>query len=412
MDCDSGVKKMLALEEVIPLILETFSTRANIKATPITQATGRVLAEDLVSALSLPPHDNSAMDGYAFNAASLTGDGETTLTLTGRIAAGDWPEYSVEHGETVRIFTGAPLPPGADTVAMQEVCRAEDAQVVVPSTIKAGTNCRKAGEDVTKGQTVLAAGQRLRPQDIAMAASVGREVLNVYQPLKVAVFSTGNELRDPTEDLPHGAINDSNRYGIIAYLGDLGCEVVDLGIRPDDEDTIRTTLLEASSNCDLIVTSGGMSVGEEDHIKTAVKSVGELDFWRIAIKPGKPVGVGSVKGTPFLGLPGNPVSALVTFALIGRPLILALSGATPEDLPRFKVPCAFSHVTKGQRRTFIRGRMEMDAGGQAVLVKFRSEGSGILSSLVESTGLIDLGAEERMIEEGELLDYIPYQMLG
>jgi molybdopterin molybdotransferase len=365
----------------------------------------RILAEDVVSPLNVPPHDNSAMDGWAFRAADLPADG--MLPVVGRVAAGHPFAGDLPQGGAVRIFTGAPLPAGADTVAMQEDCRPEGTRVALPTTLAVGANCRRAGEDVAAGTTVLRAGKRLRPQDLGIGAAIGRTTLEVFRPLKVAVFSTGDEIRAPGEALPPGCIYDTNRTTAMGLLRGLGAEVTDLGILPDDFHTIRAALAEAAAGHHLILTSGGVSVGEEDHVKAAVLECGALDFWRLAIKPGRPVALGRVGVTPFVGLPGNPVAVMVTFMLIARPMALRLMGATDTAIARFPVTADFSFKHKPGRREYLRARL-VQRDGQLWAEKYPSESSGVLSSMVWSEGLVDVPDSVGDIAPGDGIDFLPY----
>src|SRR5262249_21081077 len=298
------------------------------EAVPLARARDRILASPVVAAQDVPPHDNAAVDGYAVYFGDLVPGAETALPVEGRATAGHPLGHRPRRGTAVRIFTGAPMPGGPDTVFMQEDCVETDGTVRLPSGLKRGANRRRAGEDVTAGATVLAAGLWLRPQEIGLAAALGCAELSVYRRLRVALLSTGDEVREPGTPLPSGAIYDANRYTLRALLEGLGAAVSDLGILPDERAAIQSALARAAETHDLIVSSGGMSTGEEDHVKAAVEAQGRLHFWRLAIKPGRPVAMGQVGRVPFMGLPGNPVAVMVTFLMLARPLILRLSGAT------------------------------------------------------------------------------------
>jgi len=371
----------------------------------LSDALGRILAENVVSRVNVPPHDNSAVDGWAFRFADLP-EGRA-LPVVGRVAAGHPLEGPLPPGGTVRIFTGAPLPEGADTVAMQEDCAEEHGTVVLPGKLKSGDNARAAGEDVAKGDVVLPAGRRLRPQELGLAAAIGRTALTVYRPLRVAVFSTGDEVRDPGQELAAGCIYDSNRFTASGLLRGLGADVTDLGILPDHLPTITAALAEAAAGHDLILTSGGVSIGDEDHVKAAVLAQGSLHFWRLAIKPGRPVALGEVAGTPFVGLPGNPVAVIITFLLIARPLALRLMGATGTTVPRYPVVAGFAFRHKPGRREFLRARLA-PVDGRLVAEKFPSDGSGVLSSMVWSEGLVEIGEDRGDIAPGDSVDFLSY----
>jgi molybdopterin molybdotransferase len=375
---------------------------------PLTACAGRVLAEPIVAPRDVPPYDNAAVDGYAVYFADLADAGPTRLKLAGRAAAGHPLHGLRAHGEAVRIFTGAPMPDGPDTVLMQEDCREKDGGVEVPAGIKRGANRRKRGEDVKLGSTALAAGRRLRPQEIGLAASLGLTALPVHRRLKVALFSTGDEVREPGAELPPGTIYDANRYTIAALLAGLGCAVSDLGILPDRAERVREAIAGAAKTHDLVVTSGGVSMGEEDHVRAAIETLGNLHFWRLSIRPGRPVALGQVGGVPFLGLPGNPVAVMVTFLLLARPLILRLSGAS-EIAPRFyRVEAGFAYDKKASRAEYLRARLKPGTDGGWVAEKFPRDGAGILTSLVESDGLVAIGEGVTRVAPGMVVDFLPF----
>lgn len=402
---------LMPVAQALALLEERVRPAMAAETVPLAAALGRVLAEEVVSPLNVPPHDNSAVDGWAFRFADLPeGAAEATLAVAGRVAAGHPFQGQVPTGQAVRIFTGAPMPAGLDTVAMQEDCRpeADGSCVTIPlGKLKGGSNRRKAGEDVAEGKAVLSAGTRLRPQELGLAAAVGRTALSVYRPLRAAVFSTGDEIRDPGQALPPGCIYDTNRYTASGLLRSLGAEVTDLGILPDKLDVIRQRLAEAAEGHDLILTSGGVSVGEEDHVKAAVEALGSLHFWRLAIKPGRPVALGEVNGTPFVGLPGNPVAVMVTFMLVARPLVLRLMGLAETAVPRYPVAAGFAFKHKPGRREWLRARVRAE-DGRLLAEKYHSEGSGMLSSMVWSDGLIEVPEDMGDVSPGDLLGFIPY----
>ncbi|MFP5516957.1 MAG: gephyrin-like molybdotransferase Glp [Alphaproteobacteria bacterium] len=412
-DCFAFGGPMMAVEPALALLAGRVGPVTATEAVPLTDALGRVLAGDVVAPFSVPPHDNAAVDGYAVFFDDLAADGPTVLPVTARVAAGQWLGRPAVRGEAVRIFTGAPMPAGMDTVFMQEDCRSSDGEggvtVALPAGNRRGVNRRLAGEDVREGSVVLAAGRRLRPEDIALAASLGHAALQVRCRLRVAVFSTGDELRQPGRPLEPGAVYDANRYALIALLTRLGCAVTDLGILPDRFETIRDALAEAAAGHDALITSGGMSTGEEDHVKPAVEANGRLDFWRLAIKPGRPVALGRVRDAVFVGLPGNPVAVVVTFLRIARPILLRLMGAVDETPRPIPVRAAFAHKKKPGRREFLRGSLTRDDSGTLIVTKYPRDGAGVLSSLVDSEGLIELPEDLAQVEPGMIVDFVPFK---
>ncbi len=407
-DCFAHADELTPLETALDELETTLEPVVGIETVPLGEALSRVLAEDVKSDRNVPPHDNSAVDGYAVFYDDVSGDKEIRLPLGGRIAAGHPLGHDAQRGEAYRIFTGAPMPAGPDTVFMQEDVQVDGDFVVLPAGIKLGANRRFMGEDVKEGSVILARGKRLRPQEIGLAASVGRSELAVYKRLRVAVFSTGDEIRDPSGDAPAGCIYDANRFTVMGLLDRLGCEVTDLGILQDDEAIIADALSEAANDHDLLFTSGGVSVGDEDHIKPAVEKLGSLHFWRLAIKPGRPIAFGQVAGTAFVGLPGNPVAAMVTFMRIARTMVLRLSGAKDLRPPLYKVPAAFSFKAKGERREWLRAHLKKDKGGVNHAHLYPAGGSGVLTSMVASDGLVEVAEDLNQIEEGDLIDFLPF----
>ncbi len=407
-DCFAHGGRLMSLEEALALIEERISVVAGVETVPLAQALGRILGEDVIASFAVPPHANSAVDGYAVRFDDLSADGETVLRVVGRAAAGHPERRALQPGEAIRIFTGAVMPDGTDTVMMQEDCRVEGDRVAIPPGIKRGANRRRAGEDVEVGALALAAGTRLRPQEIGLAASLGRSALPVRARLKAALFSTGDEILEPGQPLAPGRIYDSNRYTLSALLTGQGVAVTDFGILPDSEPVIREALGRAAGGHDLIVTSGGVSVGEEDHIKPAVGALGSLYFWRLAIKPGRPIALGQVGRVPFIGLPGNPVAAVVTFLRVVRPLILKLAGARDRRPPFFRVRAGFDHRKKSGRREWVRVSLVPDGAGGFEARKFPREGAGILSSLVAADGLVELPEDLTRLEAGTMVDVLPF----
>lgn len=397
------------LDDALAQLATHYDCAVGTESAPLKAALGRILAEDVTAPFDAPPTAVSAMDGYAFRHPG--GDGPATLRVIGRIPAGSMFDGAVGAGEAARIFTGAPIPAGADVVAMQEDCSRDGDVVKTLRTPKPGANIRLAGEDMKAGAVALRAGTWLRAQEIGLAAVVGRQELTVRKRLRAALFSTGDELREPGTEKPPGAIYDANRYGTHALLTAAGCEVVDLGILPDRRDAVQTALGDAAAKADLVVATGGMSMGEEDHVKEAVAALGRLDLWRLALKPGKPLALGRIGDAAFLGLPGNPVSALITFMLIGRPLALRLSGAARWTPTRTLAVADFSFQKKPGRREFLRVAVAPGADGRPLAKKFANDSSGVLTSMVEADGLLDVPAETTMVKPGDLLGFYPFSGL-
>jgi molybdopterin molybdotransferase len=397
---------MLSVEEALARLLAQAHRIGEAETVPTLTAHGRALAQPLVSALDVPPMDNSQMDGYALRCADVP-SAPTTLRVMQRIAAGH-VGAPLAPGTAARIFTGAPVPPGADAIVMQEAATAAGDEVTINDTPRPGAWIRRAGFDVARGATVLFAGHRLRPQDCGLAASIGVAELAVVRRPRVAVFFTGDELVMPGEPLPPGRIYNSNRFVLRGLLERLGCEAIDLGIVPDDFERTRQMFVKAAERADLIVTSGGVSVGEEDHVKPAVQAEGSLDLWQIAMKPGKPLAFGEVRGVPVIGLPGNPVSSFVTFLLFARPFILRLQGVAevaPRALP---LRADFDWPRADKRREFLRARVN-DEGG---IELFANQNSAVLTSTAWADGLVDNPAG-RTIARGATVHYLPFaDLLG
>lgn len=401
---------LLSLDDALPQLLGQAHALTAMQSVSTFDADGRVLAQNVVSALQVPPQDNSAMDGYAVRASDCVTAG-AVLRVTQRIPAGSHGTL-LSAGESARIFTGAPIPQGADAVVMQEDCEALDAeQVKVLKAVPIGQWVRRSGEDVTRGATVLTQGTRLTPAELGLAASIGLAQLPVSARPRVALFSTGDELVMPGDvapaAMPAGAIYNSNRFFLRAMLKRLGCEVTDLGIVPDQREATIAALRDAAHHHDLILTSGGVSVGEEDHIKPAVESLGELNLWQLAIKPGKPFAYGQVNRDGgmchFMGLPGNPVSSFVTFLLLVRPFVLALQGATKTDMPRTEMTAHFDWPRADKRREFLRVQRNAQGG----LDLFPNQSSGVLTSAVWGDGVVDNPAGQ-IIVKGDTVRFISF----
>ncbi len=411
-DCFAFGGPMMSVDEAVGIIAARVSAVQDVETVSLAEADGRILARPILAPLPLPPFTNSAVDGYAVRGGDLLDRGEQAFDVAGRVQAGASAPAPLEPGQAMRIFTGAPMPDGADTVFMQEDVRIDgEGRVVLPAGLKPGANVRPAGEDVAAGFPALAAGHRLRPQDGALAAAFGLTDIDVIRRIRVAVFSTGNELVSPGTARAPAQLFDSNRFMLAAMLVRLGCEVSDLGILRDDRAALAQGLKKVAGSHDLILTTGGVSTGEEDHVKAAVESVGTLVLWRMAIKPGRPVAMGIIGGTPLIGLPGNPVASFVTFVHVVRPTVLALAGATQQKLVPIPVRAGFSYRKKIARREYVRVNLRKAADGMLEATKFPREGAGLLSSLVDTDGLVELGEEITQVEPGQTVGFLSYASL-
>ena len=399
---------ILSVEEALAQLLSGAQPLTETEEISTLRASGRVLARSQRSEINVPPLDNTSMDGYAVRAAECA-SGETRLGVSQRIPAGSIPK-PLAVGTAARIFTGAPIPPGADAVVMQELCAAEGDAVVVRHKPNPGDWVRRVGEDIRAGSQILEAGIKLRPQDTGLAASVGIAELPVLRRLKVAVFSTGDELVMPGEPLPPGAIYNSNRFTVTALLEQLGCEISDFGIIPDSLASTRDALRRAALENDLMITSGGVSVGEEDHVKPAVEAEGRLQLWKIAIKPGKPLAFGRIGpegrrpgSAAFIGLPGNPVSAFVTLAILVRPFILCAQGVTQIRPIAFPLRADFDWAKPDSRREYLRARLNASGG----LELYPNQSSAVLTSTVWGDGLVD-NPPKHAIKRGDMVTFLPF----
>jgi molybdopterin molybdotransferase len=373
----------------------------------VRSALGRVLAADIVSPLAVPGQDNSAMDGYAVRFADLKADGETMLKRVGESFAGKPWGGAIGAGECVRIFTGGVMPKGADTVVMQERAREDEhgVHIAAGAVTKLGTNRRFAGEDLKQGQVVFRAGQRVRPAELGMIASLGIGEVGVYRKLRVAFFSTGDELKSIGTPLGPGEIYDSNRYTLHGMLNRLGCETIDMGVVEDAPDKLERAFAAAAEAADVVITSGGVSVGEADYVKQLLDKLGEVLFWKIAMKPGRPLAYGKVRNAHFFGLPGNPVSVMVTFYEFVRDALLTLQGQREiQPLPTFKVPLAAPIKKMPGRTEFQRGILAADGRGGWTVRTTGDQGSGILSSMSQANCFIVLGSDTGNVAAGEWVD--------
>ena len=405
--------KLMPVDDAVAILSARVKPVEEVEAVDLRHADGRILARDIVAPSPLPPFTNSAVDGYAVRSRDLARSAPLVFQVEGRVQAGAHAVEAIAPGRAVRIFTGAPMPEGADTVFMQEDVRLEaGGAVVLPSGLRAGANVRAIGEDIPAGATALKAGRRLRPQDVALAAALGLTQIEARRRIRVAVFSTGDEIISPGDSRGASQLFDSNRFMLFAMATRFACEVSDLGILPDDRASLTAALRQAAGAHDLIVTTGGVSTGEEDHVKAAVEAAGSLVQWRMAIKPGRPVAMGVIEGTAFIGLPGNPVASFVTCAHVVRPTILALAGAMQEKLIPMPVSAAFGYKKKMGRREYVRVNLRKNAAGGLEAVKFPREGAGLLSSLVETDGLVELGEEITLVEPGQTVGFLSYASLS
>lgn len=379
---------------------------------PVMQAIGRVLAHEVRSTFAIPNFDNSAVDGYAVRFADLAASGETRLPVSLRIPAGMIGVPPLPPGTAGRIFTGAMMPAGADTVFMQEDVCTEGQTVLLPHGLKLGSNRRFAGEDFAKGAAIVPAGTRLKPQHLAGLAAAGRSVVTVRRRLRVAIFSTGNEIREPAPEAPEpGCQYDANRAMLAGLLAARGMEIIDLGILPDDPGIMARALKDAAKANDAILTSGGVSTGEEDHVKAAIEAAGRLDFWRLAIKPGRPIAMGTLEGTPFLGMPGNPAAVFVTFLRFVGPVLDMLAGAKPLRPAPIPVPSGFDYRKKADRREYLRVSLAAGAGARMMAQRFPKDGAALISSLIAADALAELGEDITEIKAGETISVLPLACL-
>jgi molybdopterin molybdotransferase len=416
-DCFAFAGPLLPIADMERLIIARVTPVAEVEEVRLSEALGRVVAADMSAAEDLPPFDNSAVDGYAVRHADLASASDTRLVIAERVMAGHAAAHQLAPRAAIRIFTGAPMPVGADTVFMQEDCRVEGNAVIVPAGLEHGANSRHAGEDLRKGAIMLPAGRKLAAADLALAAAQGTTRLPVRRRLRVAVFSTGDEVVEPGAARPAAAIYDANRHLLRGLLDKFGAVVTDLGILRDDPAVLETAITSAAAEHDLVITSGGVSTGEADHVRTAIERIGRLVFWRVAIKPGRPVAMGVVPGGPpghaaaFAGLPGNPAAVYVTFVRVVWPLLLRLAGAAPRQPIALPVRATFAYRKRKGRREYVRVTLRHGADGAVEAVKFPRDGAGVITSLTETDGLVELGEEETQIAPGATVGFLSYAAL-
>lgn len=387
-----------------------------VESVALRASLGRVLARDIVSAANVPAHDNSAMDGYALRGSDLRADADTVLKVASTRLAGDASAEAVPAGSCVRIMTGAVMPAGLDTVVPQELTRLDGDSVRIPAgVVRPGDNRRLAGEDLARGRAALRAGRVIGPADLGLLASLGQAEVPVYRRLRVAFFSTGDELRSIGEPLDPGCVYDSNRYTLWAMLQRLGCEVLDLGVVRDQPAALRAAFSQAAASADAVITSGGVSVGEADHTKQIMAELGDVLFWRIAMRPGRPMVIGRIdqggNQAILFGLPGNPVAVMVTFYAFVRDALLAMSGATPAPLPLLRAACTAPLRKKPGRTEYQRGIVSRAADGRWQVAITGSQGSGILSSMSAANGMVVLGHDQGDVAAGDAVDVVPFDGL-
>ena len=413
VNCDSPVfnQSLMSVDEALEFLLDASATLEKKESVSLDNSLGRILAFDIHSTINVPGFDNSAMDGYAIALSdNQLLQNNLSFDIVDRIPAGSTGN-ELNKGCAARIFTGAPIPKGANTVIMQEECEVSEdgVQITIARAIKLNENIRPTGNDIVEDDVILSSGKQIQPQDISLASSVGVGELIVYKKIKVGVFFTGDELVEPGTPLSSGKIYNSNRYALVALLGQVGCEVINLGNIEDKFSATCDALEALESQCDLIMTTGGVSVGEEDHVKPAVESLGEINLWKIRMKPGKPLAYGKVKQTPFIGLPGNPVSSFVTFCIFSLPFIKKMQGNNNYQSKIIKVKANFECKRAKPRREYARARIDYSES-TPVATLYPKQGSDVMSSIVWADGLVEI-PENKTFESGELLNYYPLSEL-
>ncbi len=416
-DCFLHDSERLTHAEAIAILREGLATVVDAEQVPVDEAPARILAEDIIAPRNIPAHDNAAVDGYAFAFADYDASGGSTFKVSARAAAGHTVSDPIGQGSAARIFTGAAMPDGMDSVVMQEdtdtQTRDGDIWVTIPGGLKQGANCRLAGEDVRQGAVMLAAGCRLRPQDAASAAAAGKATISCYKKPLVGVFSTGDEIVRPGETLAPGQVYDANAPMLRGLIEAAGANCIDLGVLPDEPQAVQASLRDAASLYNVVITSGGASRGEEDHVVEALDALGSLNMWQIAVKPGRPMAFGQIGDCVHMGLPGNPVAVFVCFLLYVHPVLVRLGGGAWTEPTRYPLKSAFSvSKKKTGRREFWRGFLTKDKDGKLAVGKFERDGSGLISGLCEADGLIEVGEDVTGVNEGDELAFIPFTEFG
>ena len=404
--CDIPQVPLVSYDDALRSLLAKVSATTAKESKPLFDALNRILAQTVQSSINVPPADNSAMDGYALNTSDVAIDGKTSLPVSQRIAAGDTGQV-LKPGTAARIFTGAPIPPGANAVIMQEQVEAVSDAIEFDVKPAESQNIRPAGNDIKNGDKILNQGSFLRPQELGLAASIGLESLSVFKKIRVGIFFTGDELVEPGEPLAPGKIYDSNRYTLHGMLQKLGCEIVDLGLVGDTLEATKAAMLEATGKADLVVTCGGVSVGEEDHVRIAIEQLGDLHLWRLKIKPGKPLAFGKINQTPFVGLPGNPVSVFATFMLFVSPIIKTMQGRHWEKPVAMPITAGFDWPKPDSRREFLRARLEQDESLGLVARIYPKQDSGVLTSTAWAKGFVEI-SEGATVKKGDSVDYLAF----
>lgn len=416
-DCFLHDSERLTHAEALNILRERMATVVDVEPVPVSEAHGRILTEEVTAPHNIPAHTNAAVDGYAFAYADYDAANGSTLKITARAAAGHTLDDALEKGSAARIFTGAAMPDGLETIVMQEDTETESRDgelwVSIPGGLKKGANCRLAGEDVRQGEIILAPGCRLRPQDTASAASAGKAELACFKHPSVAVYSTGDEIIRPGEPLQPGQVYDANAPMLRGLVETAGAHYIDLGILPDKADAVRKSLKEASEQYDVVITSGGASRGEEDHIIEALDDLGTLAMWQVAVKPGRPMAFGQIGDCVHMGLPGNPVAVFVCFLLYVRPVLVRLGGGDWPEPARYPLKAAFSVPKKKTgRREFWRGFLTAEKNGELRAGKFERDGSGLITGLREADGLIEVAEDVTQVNEGDIVSFIPFSEFG